>query len=155
MLLSALVLAWSCAPQPRGIGGTIEFRLKASKKAKKRSGRRPDAGTRSQDAPPLFVPADGHSVEAEVTLTGLKPGKEEVVHLVWLKPAGQELYRKIFEFTPEGETESLRSSIGISPDREREPGKYAFKVYRHRRLLTSSVFEIGEADDLSESEEES
>jgi hypothetical protein len=145
--VSALIFAWSCAPQPRGIEGTVEFRLKASKKAKKRAGSsRLDTTTRSKDAPPLFMPADGHSVEAEVTLAGLEPGKEEVVHLVWLKPDGQELFRKVLEFVPEGDTESLKSSIGISPDRERDPGKYAFKVYRHRRLLTSRVFEIGEAE---------
>jgi hypothetical protein len=148
VFMSLIILAWSCAPQPSGISGTIEFRLRASKKAKKHAAKSSSVDMeRPQDAPPLFIPREGHKVEARVTLTGLQPGKEEVVHLVWLKPDGKELFRKIEEFVPDGDTESLRSTIGISPGRERDPGKYAFKVYRHRRLLATGVFEIGEPTD--------
>lgn len=150
-----MVSAWSCAPQPQGIEGSIEFKLKTSKKSKKgtkKSGS--GAVARPKDAPQLFTPADGHKVEAQVILTGLEPGKDEVVHLVWLRPDGKELFRKVKEFVPEGPTESFKSSMNISPEREREPGKYAFKVYRHRRLLATGIFEIGEPTEAAETEGE-
>jgi hypothetical protein len=151
-----LVFAWGCAPQPSSIKGTIEIKLKKSKKARKRAEKESlTVAQRPPKAPPLFVPADGHSIRAEVTLSGLKPGKTEVVHLVWLKPGGKQLFRKVKEFVPDKKTESLRSSISISPDRERDPGKYAFKVYRHRRLLATAAFEIGEPNEGVDVAEES
>jgi len=139
------MVTWACSPQPAGIEGKIEFKLKQKKSSKK--GNKTGKQTADQaNGHPIFTPADGRKVEARVKLTGFEPGRTEVVHLVWLKPGGKEMFRKTEEFVCEKDTKILKSRLNIALEKNRIPGKYALKVYRHRRLLTMEVFELTEPE---------
>ncbi len=165
------MVTWACSPQPAGIEGKVEFKLKkakkpttsttkSEKKSRKKKGNRTETVTQNKtekqttaqtSGHPTFTPADGSKVEARVKLTGLEPGRTEVVHLVWLKPGGKEMFRKTEEFICEKDTKSLKSRLNIALEKNRIPGKYALKVYRHRRLLTMEVFELTEPEEAESS----
>jgi hypothetical protein len=102
----------------------------------------------------------------------VQPDRTHVVHLVWVRPDGRDLFRKYAEVTLEPgqdpayrtvirwldgtdlhdvDTDTLlgvdpairlHSRINISEKRDRDPGLYQLRVYLDRRLLVSREFEI-------------
>ncbi len=104
-----------------------------------------------------------------VDVAGAPAGIHQV-HLVWIKPGGKEMFRKFAEVAvapaPEGySTEitwlkaedlhyaraddprisetpgfSLHTRLNVSPEKTREPGEYALRVYWNRELLTEKTF---------------
>jgi hypothetical protein len=116
------------------------------------------------------------NIHAFVDLRNLPPGVHQI-HVVWLKPGGEELFRKYAEVSvapadsarwrtqivwkdgnnlrfaePEeavvGPAPDLTvsSRLNVAPDRKREPGTYAVKVYWNRELLLERSFAYVAAD---------
>lgn len=148
------------AGDPDGAQLEISFWEKYSGKSEKRSGRTDE-----------FRIEDKARVRAFADFANLRAGRDYTVHLVWIDPDGSEVYRKFGEFRWDGEpgayagtllwkdaedlhdieTEelagedlslSLYSSFSLDPDRERQPGRYAFRVYLDRRLLGEESFTV-------------
>lgn len=174
-LLSALVLTAGCtSEEARSVAGVengkeaggedaFSVDLTLCRKVSRKSGR--PIGENDE-----FSIAAKSYVNALVDFNQVKPGRPYVVHLVWVRPDGRELYRKyaqVQQFTAEPgqyrteitwldatdlhdikrETLSsdfpgftLDSRFNISTARERETGKYAFHVYLDRRLLMTRDF---------------
>ncbi|MBK7703147.1 MAG: hypothetical protein IPI34_09790 [bacterium] len=110
------------------------------------------------------------NIHAFVDLRNLPPGVHQI-HVVWLKPGGEELFRKYAEVAvapadsgrwrtqlvwkdgnnlrfaePEeavvgpAPDVTVASRLNVAPDRKREPGDYAVKVYWNRELLLEKSF---------------
>ncbi|MDO9695691.1 MAG: hypothetical protein Q7W56_13310 [Candidatus Latescibacteria bacterium] len=110
------------------------------------------------------------NIHAFADLRNLPPGVHQI-HVVWLKPGGEELFRKYAEVSvapadsarwrtqlvwkdgnnlhfsePEeavvGPAPELTvaSRLNVAPDRKREPGTYAVKVYWNRELMLERNF---------------
>jgi len=120
-----------------------------------------------------FFPEQKSYVHGLVDFSGLVPGEVYAVHLVWLKPNGKEIFRRYAEIFLEAGDQgytthiawkkaedlgylkeevqeratpgcSLGSRLNISTSRNRELGRYAFKVYWNRELLVQRSFLIAE-----------
>ncbi len=132
-----------------------------------KSGKRLEVGDR-------FAASDDErdrNIHAFVDLRNLPPGVHQI-HVVWLKPGGEELFRKYAEVSvapadsarwrtqlvwkdgnnlrfAEAEEAvvgpapdvTVASRFNVAPDRKREPGTYAVKVYWNRELLLERPFE--------------
>jgi hypothetical protein len=90
----------------------------------------------------LFRPSPGSKIKSLVSLSGLEPGRHEEYHFVWLKPDGNEMFRKLESFEADKNTDRFSSTISIDPERDRDIGIYEVKLYRFRTLLDSSAFEL-------------
>lgn len=172
ILLPALWLTAGCSSEEArsvssGTGGPREFQAEITfcRKISRKTGR--PIGQSDQ-----FVIRHRNYVNALVDFTGVQPGRTHVVHLVWVRPDGRDLFRKYAEVTLEPgqdpayrtvirwldgtdlhdvDTDTLlgvdpairlHSRINISQKRDRDPGFYQLRVYLDRRLLVSREFEI-------------
>lgn len=109
------------------------------------------------------------NLHAFVDVRNAPVGRHQV-HLVWLRPDGHELFRKFAEVSvapaaggwrttvtwkdavdldradPEQPVVgaaadfTLASRLGVSPEREREPGDYAVRFYWNRELMCERAF---------------
>ncbi len=133
-------------------------------KVSRKSGRR-------SDRTDTFTMDDKARVYAFADFTGLAPDRDYTVHLVWIRPDGRELFRKYADLRLAAADSgyatvvrwldgvdlhdvrsdtlqsaapdvSLDSSLNVSADREREPGRYLFRVYLDRRLLREEAFTL-------------
>ncbi len=118
-----------------------------------------------------FRIAEKSYVRAFVDFAGVQPQRTHSVHLVWIRPDGQELFRKYAEIslaplekgykarvcwldaedhvyrreeeqTAAGPIFSLDSSLDISADRSRDPGEYRLRIYWNRELLLEEPFTV-------------
>jgi hypothetical protein len=137
----------------------VELCRKLSKKGKR------------QDVGHEFTIGEKSSVLAFADFTGLQADRNYTVHMVWIRPDGRELFRRFAEFSLSGEGEAwtaevlwkdaldlndvkreeiaatgpaltLDSTFNISTDKEREPGKWLFRVYLDRRLVREEAFTV-------------
>ena len=134
--------------------------------------RRVDAATgRRIGVGDRFAIARRRDVRGVVSLAGLREGRTYAVHLQWLDPAGGEVFRKYALLTARrdgdgwlgdlrwkstvdlvrSDAETLRTAepvftletqIGISPERQRPPGRYALRVFLDRKLLAEAGFAL-------------
>lgn len=145
---------------PDGARLEVSFWEQYSRKHDRRSGRTDE-----------FTIADEARVRAFADFENLRAGRDYTVHLVWIGPDGREIFRKFGEFrwggrpgaytgrlqwkdaedlhdirveelAGEEPALSLYSSFSLDPDRERETGRYAFRVYLDRRLLAEEHFTV-------------
>ena len=124
----------------------------------------------------VFHPAARSYVHALVDFRGVKEDRTYVIHLVWVRPDGKDLFRKYVEAVPvisekgerqtlvtwldaeklhkvkrdtipaEGPEFQLRTRLNISNKRARDPGQYALRVYLDRRFLGEKTFEVTAVD---------
>jgi hypothetical protein len=94
-----------------------------------------------------FTLKNGKKVRGVIDLENVEPGRDLVVHVLWVKPNGKKAFKKRVELTPEESTARVQTSLSLSPDR-RDPGVYRLKVYLFRMLLAETTVEIvsGEAE---------
>lgn len=152
--------------------GAFQGELVFCRRIGTKSGKRLDVGDR-------FAASDeerDRNIHAFADLRNLPPGVHQV-HVVWLKPGGEELFRKYAEVSvapadsgrwrtqlvwkdgnnlrfaepeeavvgPAPEV-TVASRLNVAPDRKREPGTYAVKVYWNRELLLERSFAYVAAD---------
>jgi hypothetical protein len=137
----------------------VELCRKVSKKGKR------------QDVGHEFMIGDKSSVLAFTDFSGLSPGRDYTLHLVWIRPDGAELFRRFAEFRLEGADKSWKavvqwkdaldlnhaqreelpadapavtfdSTLNLGTDKKREPGTYHFRVYLDRRLVRDEAFTV-------------
>jgi hypothetical protein len=124
----------------------------------------------------VFHPAARSYVNALVDFRGVREDRTYVIHLVWVKPDGKDLFRKYVEAVPviteqgerhtlvtwldaedlhkvkrdtipaEGPEFQLQTRLNISNKRARDPGQYALRVYLDRRFLGEKTFEVTAVD---------
>jgi hypothetical protein len=70
-----------------------------------------------------------------------RAARDLMLHLVWLDPHGECFYKKRIDLAAGDSTSTLRSSIGVAPDK-REPGRYTFQVYLFRELIAEKTFDL-------------
>ncbi|MBT7310314.1 hypothetical protein HN843_01030 [bacterium] len=110
-------------------------------------------------------------------------GETNQIHLSWIKPDGKEMFRKFGEVTmtktDDGYTTSivwlkaedlhyskvedpivsddatfrLNTKLNISPEKERDPGSYAMRVYWNREFLFEKTVELVVAEKFMPKEE--
>lgn len=120
------------------ITGRIEFERVGGRKG-------PQApGGEATAIPPVFTPAKGAKIQANILLSGCEPGVEECLLLRWIGPDSAKVFEKTVDLIPEEYSPSLESRMSISPKRQRLPGTYTVEVYRAEQLLTSGTFQIAE-----------
>jgi len=179
-LLSALVLTAGCTSEEArsvaltqaGVGSEspeassrFDTQVTLCRKLSKKSGRPIGAGE-------IFQITSKSYVNALVEFSAVEQERTYVVHLVWIKPGGREMFRKYIEVrqapVPEGRhravvtrldaTElhdvkrdtlfsakpefSLNTRLNISTAKNRIPGPYLFEVYLDRRLLLRESFVV-------------
>ncbi len=118
-----------------------------------------------------FSVAERSYVHGLVDFHQVELDRSHAIHLVWLRPDNHELYRRYAEVrvTREGDgyqthiqwlraedlgylneaylevdtpTFTLKSRLNTSRSKERQPGRYTFKVYWNRELLLEDSFEL-------------
>ena len=160
-LLSALVLAAGCSRQDPTLSGQITLSRKVSRK----TGRPIGEGD-------TFSPAAKSYVHGLVDFTGVSPNRTYVLHLVWVRPDGKDLFSKYAEVVQEKTSDSqvrtiitwldaedlhkiqrdtlnsvegefrLDSRLNISTSRNRTPGPHQLRVYLDRRFLMAKDFVV-------------
>nr|MEE4269067.1 hypothetical protein [Candidatus Krumholzibacteria bacterium] len=163
----SLVLDSSAQESPSMAGFSAEITL--CRKVSKRSGR-----PIGEDV--VFHPAARSYVNALVDFRGVKEDRTYVIHLVWVRPDGKDVFRKYVEVVPtisengerqtlvtwldaeklhkvkrdtvaaEGAEFQLQTRLNISNKRARDPGQYALRVYLDRRFLGEKTFEVTAGD---------
>jgi hypothetical protein len=152
--------------------GALRAELVFCRRIGSKSGKRLEVGDRFQASDD----ERDRNINAFVDLHGIPPGRHQI-HVVWLKPGGEELFRKYAEVsvTPAdsarwrtqivwkdgnnlrfAEAEeavvgpapdvTVASRLNVAPDRKREPGAYAVKVYWNRELLLERAFTYEQGD---------
>ena len=116
-------------------------------------------------------------VNALVEFTGVRSDRTYVVHLVWVRPDGKEMFRKYAEVTQseissaqfqtsitwldaedlhkikldtvitETPEFTLQSRFNISSKKNRQPGQYSLQVFLDRRLLLEEEFIVTGEED--------
>jgi hypothetical protein len=118
-----------------------------------------------------FRIAEKSYVRAFVEFTGVTLQRTHSVHLVWIRPDGQELFRKYAEIslapleqgyqthvcwrnaedhgyhkdevqTTAGPVFTLDTSLDISANRSRDAGEYRLRIYWNRELLMEEPFRV-------------
>lgn len=124
-----------------------------------------------QDVGHEFMIGDKSSVLAFTDFSGLSPGRDYTLHLVWIRPDGAELFRRFAEFRLEGADKTWKavvqwkdaldlthaqreelpadspavtfdSTLNLGTDKNRDPGTYHFRVYLDRRLVRDEAFTV-------------
>lgn len=67
--------------------------------------------------------------------------RDLMFHFDWIKPDGKSLFLKPVTLSPDDSTNSISSSISISPD-VRQPGEYLLKLYYFRELIAEKKFTL-------------
>ena len=176
-LLSALVLAAGCtSEEARSIaaGSSLDNSLEKSgtqasitlcRKVSRKTGR--PIGESD-----TFVMRPRSYVNALVDFQGVETGRTHVLHLVWVRPDGKEIFRKYAEVVVEPGGEEgfltitrwldgvdlhdiaadtlataepafrLESRLNTSDRKERDPGTYSLRVYLDRRFLLEKSFTL-------------
>jgi hypothetical protein len=149
------------APEDTSFSASITFCRKVSRK----TGRPIGEGD-------SFVIRPRSHVNALVDFHNATPGRTHVVHLVWVRPDGKDIFRKYAEVrvqpaggegyqaitrwldavdlhavgtdtvATDGQSFQLASRLNTSEKREREPGRYLMRVYLDRRLLLEEAFTL-------------
>ncbi len=120
------------AKSGEGINASIDFGLKFSRK----SGRMINPDT-------VFTIEENAKVNAVVNFTNteLNDNKELLIHIDWLTPDGNSIYKKQINLLKNDSTSVLTSSISISPGK-RNPGIYALRIYLFRELIAEKYFRL-------------
>ena len=170
LLPSALWLAAGCSSDEAlstaaQDGPGFQAELTLCRKVSRRSGR--PIGESDQ-----FLARKKSYVNAVLTCEEVQPDRPYVVHLVWVKPDGKELYRRYAEVVqnanPEGgrrtviswldaedlhkikrdtvmsenSSFTLNTRLNTSLKKERDAGQWEMRVYLDRRFLLSRAFEL-------------
>jgi hypothetical protein len=75
--------------------------------------------------------------------------RDLMFHFDWIKPDGKSLFFKPVALSPNDSTNTIISSISISPE-VRQPGKYLLRLYYFRELIAEKHFELIEMADPNE-----
>lgn len=70
--------------------------------------------------------------------------EELMMHIDWVDPSGNSIYKKQIDFSPSDSTSSITSSISISP-KKRKVGQYTVCVYLFRELIAEKKFQLVES----------
>ena len=89
---------------------------------------------------------DGAWVRARISADGFEEGLQEHLAIKWIGPDTDAVFEKEEVILPDSSSAVLWSSIGIDPDRKREPGTYTIEVYRNDSILTSGSFVLRRGD---------
>ena len=128
-----------------------------------------------------FSPGEKSRVHGIVDFSGLEEGRTHSIHLVWLRPDEHEMFRRYAEVIIEndgdsrrhvihwkkaedlnsfkeeiqgGDQLSLQSKLNIAAEKEREIGRYTFRIYFNRELMAEKNFQLLEsAIELSDGSE--
>ena len=147
-----------------GFGAELVFCRRVGAK----TGKRLDVG----DSFVMDTDKNSRYVYGFVDLRNVPPGRERQVHLVWIRPDGNELFRRfgtvqvepdsagwrtqltwldaedLHDVEPEEPVLSdrpdvtLGSRLNVDPEKNRTPGTYSLRVYWERELLAEKTFEL-------------
>jgi hypothetical protein len=170
-----LVLCAGCADDAvravrRGAAGADDFgaEIVLCRRVGAKTGKRLDVG----DTFAMSDDRDSRYIYGFVDLRNVPPGRERQVHLVWIRPDGNELFRRFCTVRVEPDSAgcstqvtwldaedlhdatseepvlserpdvTLGSRLNVDPDKNRTPGTYALRVYWERELLAEKTFEL-------------
>lgn len=149
----------------KAAGTALDAEIVLCRRVGSKTGKRIDVGDEFAASPEK----KNRYIHGFVDVSGASEGVHQV-HLVWIRPDGKELFRKFAEVAvaaaPEGfSTEitwlqaedlhyaqvddpvvaeaadfSLYTKLNVAPEKEREPGEYALRVYWNRELLVEKTF---------------
>jgi hypothetical protein len=117
----------------------LNAKITLGKKLSRKTGNPVDAGTifTLQDQAKLYA-----AVELENRASFNK--KELMLHVDWISPTGYSFYKKRTDLQPEDSTNTITSSISVSPEKRRT-GEYKVRVYLFRELIAEKKFYLFEA----------
>jgi len=171
IILMALVVLVGCGNADSG--DAIEGEVTFCRRVGSSTGKRIEVGTEFQ----VREGKKNQYVHGLVDLRNLPEGVDHQIHLVWIKPNSEEMFRRFGTIRMDAHDGGYRSQatwldaedlhkktideavlsdsagvtvssrLNVSPERERDPGTYHLRVFWNRALLIEQAFELIESDE--------